>query len=78
MRMKSPHEPGVAVDAGVFAAGVAVQGVVAQGCPIQDRLTDRLSDDDLRQICSCRSLRLGRHLPCSSRLTTNQERDGLD
>jgi len=69
MGMESLHEPGVTIDAGVFAAGIAVQGVVAQGGPIQNRLTGRFPDDDLRQICACRSLRLERHLPCSLRQT---------
>jgi hypothetical protein len=62
MRMKSLHEPGVAVDASVFAAGIAVQGVIAQGGPIQDRLADRLSDDDLRQIWTGELLQLGCNL----------------
>jgi len=43
--MESLHEAGVAVDAGVGAAGVAVQRVAAQAAAIEDRLANGLADD---------------------------------
>ena len=47
--MEPLHEAGIAVDAGVGAAGVAVQRVVAQPAAVEDRLADDLADDGVRE-----------------------------
>ena len=46
MGMEPLHESGVAVDAGVAAARVAVQRVVAQPAPVENRLADGFADDN--------------------------------
>ena len=45
--MKPLHEAGIAVDAGMGAAGVAVQRVVAQSATVENRLADGLADHGL-------------------------------
>ena len=46
--MEPLHEPRVAIDAPVRAAGVAVEGIVADRALIEDAPANGLADDDAR------------------------------